>query len=133
MPWKGSGTPFTGAISHHEEPVRLRQLYNTLEEVKQKLEASGQVDPQAVVESADDGPLEDQSLQEYMTQAVARLFGHNFKGDEDEPKNWNSTGYAESWSRGSRREVQKRYDRLVRFQKVVKSTLDSAEKAEVSK
>ena len=42
-------------------------------------------------------------------------------------------GYAESWSRGSRREVQKRYDRLVRFQKVVKSTLESAEKAEVSK
>ena len=45
-------------------------------QVKQQMEASGQVDPKAAAESVDDTPLDDQSLQEYMTQ-VGTLVGRN--------------------------------------------------------
>jgi hypothetical protein len=58
-----------GTIAHHEEPARLRQLYEMVEQVKLEMEASGQVDPQTAVQAAEAaGPLEDSGLQEYMTQ-----------------------------------------------------------------
>lgn len=41
-----------------------------------------------------------------------------------------SAGYSESWRGGSRRETQRKYDRLLRFQRVVKSTIEKAEAAE---
>lgn len=129
MPWKGSGTPFTGSITHHEEPTRLRLLYEMTESMRKDLEASG-AKPEAAAAASEEPAAakeEDGGLQEYMTTAVARLFGHNFTGDEGEPKEWSSAGYKESWGHGTTRDVQRRYNRLIRFQKVVKKTLEEVE------
>ena len=51
-----------------------------------------------------------EDLQGYVGNMLSRVWGHNFKGDETEPKDWASTGYSYSGQRVSKRDIS----RLVR-------------------
>lgn len=51
-----------------------------------------------------------EDLRGYMTNTLSRIWGHNFKGDETEPKDWASTGYSYRGQRVSQRDIM----RLVR-------------------
>lgn len=50
--------------------------------------------------------------------SIQRVFNNNFKGDESEPKTWIAGGYPGRVR--SQRALRHEYDRLTRFQSVVK-------------
>ena len=48
-----------------------------------------------------------EDLQGYVGNMLSRVWGHNFKGDETEPKDWASTGYSYSGQRVSKRDISR--------------------------
>lgn len=131
----------------HHDVARLRKLHATIVETREQV--MGCTDPAAVNFSAeantDDGTCQyidllertpvgqddernptDGGLYGFVVGAVSRVFGNNFKTGQ-EPETWDNadhTGYAGRVSRRGRRDVQ----RMLKFEALVKQTLDEAEK-----
>lgn len=131
----------------HHDVTRLRKLHTAIVEARENV--MGCTDPAAVNFSAeantDDGTCEyvnllestplgqddehspaDNSLYGFVVDAVSRVFGSNFKTGS-EPETWETAdhaGYAGRVSRRGRRDVQ----RMLKFEALVKQTLDEAEK-----
>lgn len=123
VPWEKSGKPFTGKIVHHEEVSRLRQLEAAVDAAVVEIEKS-------IDEAPDGGEAPKQSeVGDVVTNTIARVFGNNFKGDETEPKQWISGGYASRGRSRSQRELRHEYDRLTRFQSVVKKVASDVEQS----
>ncbi|KAK9807534.1 hypothetical protein WJX72_001898 [[Myrmecia] bisecta] len=137
VPWSGTGVPFEGRITHHDEVGRLRELYQAVKEAREKL--TGCTDPSASnfnpSATADDGTCtyvfneageegHPESLHSYVTGTLSRLWGNNFKGDANEP-DWKGTEFNYGGEIVSQRDIQ----RLLTYEGVVKKTLEKAEKA----
>ncbi|KAL3144487.1 hypothetical protein ABBQ32_004227 [Trebouxia sp. C0010 RCD-2024] len=133
VPWSGGN--FTGKVSHHEGDVpRLRRLYKAVRETRQQL--SGCMDPNAanydpnavsdsgtctyLYEDPQTGKKTEGELRDFVTTTLGSLFGN--KSDNSGP-NWEGTGYAYSGDKVSQRDIE----RLLRYENVVKQTLDKAE------
>lgn len=137
MPWETGSQAFFGKIVHHEETARLKALQKAVDAAAKDIEQSMDQAP----EDADDtttykfdagGNLvgEEGSVGSFIMGSIQRVFGHNFKGDESEPKAWVSTGYSSSGRHRSQRHLRQEYERLQRFRTVVKKVVAEAEKAE---
>ncbi|PSC68423.1 serine threonine [Micractinium conductrix] len=116
VPWKGQA--FQGSIVHHEETARLKALEVAVDSVVKQIE-----------KSMDEAPTEgdDTTTYKFDDKGELRVFGNNFKGDPTEPKEWVSTGYAASGRHRSQRSLRSEYERLQRFQTVVKKVVEKAE------
>ncbi|KAL4447476.1 hypothetical protein ABPG75_004695 [Micractinium tetrahymenae] len=132
VPWEAGSQAFTGKILHHEESARLKALQKAVDSAAKDIEKGMDQAP----EEADDtttykGNLvgEEGSVGAFILSSIQRVFGHNFKGDESEPRQWVSTGYASSGRHRSQRALRHEYERLQRFRSVVKKVVDQAEKA----
>lgn len=137
VPWERSAEPFSGKISHHEEIDRLRQLRDVVKSARKSLEGctdpdASNYDPAAVTDDGSCIYTAEQlsgsgsvSLQEFVRTSLDRVFGHNFVGDETEPKKYFSIGYS---ARGrTQRELRRDIDRLRRFEQVVSEAIESSE------
>ncbi|GMH39283.1 hypothetical protein BSKO_07181 [Bryopsis sp. KO-2023] len=123
--WQKTATPYSGKISR-DDHSRLRRLSEVVEAVK----GCTNVDAENYDESAtlDDGscvfvPGAEPSkagMQTYLTDAVERVFGHQFKGDDTEP-NWQIAPFDGDIH------TQRDIERMVSFSKVVKKTLEDVE------
>ena len=102
VPWVAE--PFSGRITHHEEVSRLRHLAEEVRAARELLEGSMDevVEDPAAVDT--EQVVAVPASQEYITEAIDRVFGHNFTGDVTEPGKYFSRGYR---SRGrTQREVR---------------------------
>lgn len=124
---------FSGRIVHHEELSKLHHLHEEVRSVRKQLEADADKVTTGTEPIADtysfspDGELlsTDTASQDYIIGAINRTFGHNFKGDENEPKTYFGSGYK---ARGrTQREIRREIDRLRRFESVVKKTIQEVE------
>ncbi|KAI7838694.1 hypothetical protein COHA_007494 [Chlorella ohadii] len=123
VPWEKSGKPFTGKIVHHEEVSRLRALEAAVDAAVADIQKS-------IDEAPEGGETPKQSeVGDVVTTTIQRVFGNNFKGDETEPKVWISGGYASRGRNRSQRELRHEYDRLTRFQSVVKKVAADVEQS----
>lgn len=123
VPWEKSGKPFTGKIVHHEEVSRLRQLEVAVDAAVVEIQKS-------MDEAPEDGEAPKESeVGNVVTSTIQRVFGNNFKGDETEPKKWISAGYASRGRHRSQRALRHEFDRLTRFQSVVKRVARNVEEA----
>ncbi|DBA72437.1 TPA: hypothetical protein ACH3X2_010468 [Trebouxia sp. C0005] len=136
VPW--SGGSFSGKVSHHEGDVpRLRRLYKAVKETREQIAGcmdpnAANYDPNAISDSGtctylyedpETGKKTEGDLRDFVTTTVGSLFGN--KSDKSGP-NWEGTGYAYSGDKVSQRDIE----RLLRYENVVKATLDKAEAAE---
>lgn len=48
-----------------------------------------------------------EDLRGYMTNTLAKIWSGNFKGDENEPKDWASTGYSYRGQKVSQRDISR--------------------------
>jgi hypothetical protein len=132
VPWERGSEPFTGRIVHHEEVSKLRQLAEEVRSVRKQLETTavqGEEEGEGDTFTFDnEGELVTTTATsaDYISGAINRLFGHNFKGDVTEPKSYyGSSGYR---ARGrTQRELRREVERLRRFETVVKQALEKAE------
>jgi len=138
VPWGGSS--FTGDITHHEDLPRLRRLHDAIVSTRQQV--AGCTDPDATnfnpQANLEDGTctyvFEPEGAEKYkgtvggfISQTLASVWGSNFehKTDSDhKPANFENTTYTWGGDKVSQRDIT----RLLEFEKVVKSTLDKAEK-----
>lgn len=131
VPWERTAEPFTGRIVHHEEVSRLRQLAEEVRTVRKQLESStvveeGEVEGDLYTFDQNGELMSTTSTSaDYISGAINRLFGHNFKGDSTEPSSYYGGGYR---ARGrTQRELRREIDRLRRFETVVKQAIETAE------
>eukprot|EP00891_Asterochloris_glomerata_P009119 jgi/Astpho2/9119/Aster-02770 len=135
VPW--SGGAFTGSVRHHEGDVqRLKRLYDVVKSTRQQM--SGCMDPSAANydpnAANDDGTcnylFQDEvsgtkvegKLVDFVNSTLRNVW--TTKGD-NEP-DWSGTGYNFSGRSVSRRDVE----RLLRYEAIVKETLQKAEAKE---
>lgn len=134
VPWAGSS--FSGKVSHHEGDVpRLRRLYKAVQQTREQLAGcmdpnASNYDPNAVTDSGtctylyqdpETGEKTQGNLRDFITSTVGSLFGG--KSSNDNEPDWEGTGYAYSGDIVSQRDI----DRLLRYESVVKQTLEKAE------
>lgn len=128
--WTGTDTPFTGDIQHHE---RLRAVHEVVKATAKELEqvlASVDEPEETTFTFDEQGKLvEEGSLREYLTGAIGRIFGHHTKGDATEPAAFYSSGYKFSGRLRSKREVQRKFDRLKKFEQVVVEAIEETKTA----
>lgn len=121
VPWERVAEPFAGRIAHHEEVTRLRHLADEVRAAREQLEKTVAEVPD-VVEAVDVDAIP--ASPEYITEAIDRVFGHNFKGDASEPTEYFGGGYRSPGR--TQREVRREIDRLRRFEKVVTTAIETA-------
>jgi len=133
VPWQGQA--FSGKIVHHEETARLKALQQVVDSAVKEIEGSmdqapGEGEDATTYKFDDKGNLvgEEDSVGHFVMTSIQRVFGNNFKGDESEPKDWASGGYKASGRHRSQRALRHEYERLTRFQSVVKTVVTEVEK-----
>ena len=122
VPWERVAEPFTGRIQHHEEVTRLKVLADEVRAARESLEKSVDI-------GSDEEDIEIEvavpAAPEYITEAIDRVFAHNFKGDASEPSSYFGGGYRAPGR--TQREVRREIERLRRFEKVVSAAIETAE------
>ncbi|CAL5220499.1 g2528 [Coccomyxa viridis] len=145
VPWSGSGTPFSGRITHHEEVSRLRKVYELVKEARQQVEgctnpSAANYNPSA---TSDDGtctfvvPESDKELSgdlyTYVTSSLSSLWGSNFEQQSDKDKRADFSKLGLTGYSGDKVISQRDIQRLLSYEKVVKKALDQAEQDVESK
>ncbi|CAK0783573.1 hypothetical protein CVIRNUC_006772 [Coccomyxa viridis] len=144
VPWEGSGSPFSGRITHHDEVSRLKKVYELVKEARQQVEgctnpSAANYNPSA---TSDDGtctfvvPESDKELSgdlyTYVTSSLSSLWGSNFEQGSDKEKRADFSKLGLTGYSGDKVISQRDIQRLLSYEKVVKKALDQAE-ADVKK
>lgn len=134
--WGDSG--FGGEIAHHNEVAKLRRLHDVVVSTRQQI--AGCMDPDAKNfnpdAGVDDGTCEfvfsdtngkefKGTIGSYITSALQSVMSGQLTNSDVEgtPANFDNTVFSYGGDKVSQRDIQ----RLLSFEKVVKTTLDKAE------